>query len=720
MKNGPWFWVHAAFCYGLHAFALALLVSSLSKARALYYRPTMLIIGGILCSLLGDILFSFRINPLEGFDSASSTMVVIGPLAAWVMFGHRMFDLVPIAHNHVAEKISAGIIVLNCENRIVDLNQAAARTIGPGAASAIGRPADQVLAWSDLLGRYGDGDSGREEIAAEEKGTRKYYDLSLSPITSDQGKILGRLILLHDISDLRYSKEALEAASRSKSAFLANTSHEIRTPLNAIMGFTDLVLGTELNAEQRAHLDIVKSSSETLLVILNDIVDAAKIEAGKITLEEVDFNIRCLVDGIMQSLSLQAEAKRLTLVHSVAPAVPLFLRGDPVRLKQVLLNLMDNALKFTEKGKISLSVDAAAAEPSRQEAGKVALLCCVRDTGIGIPPGKQSCIFQSFTQADSTITRKYGGAGLGLSISRELVRLMGGELTVESEEGRGSSFCFTAVLKSGREVPATVTPGETREAGKSSSILLAEDVAVSSKLIVHLLEERGLRVTAVGNGREAVEALEREKFDLVLMDDRMPGLDGCEATRIIRDRASSVLRHDVPVIALSANVLGSDRKRFREAGMNDCLPKPVRADDLAALVDRYVPGGSRDSSSIAAPGPETAGVQSSLLAAMRAEIMERYAGDEQLVDELLLLFGQEIQGIARSLGEAYAAGDRAGLELQAHSCKSAAGSVGFRTLADLAAAVEQAARTNDLPGAGTRLKLLEQEVRRFLNEAPAP
>ncbi len=715
-RNGPWFWVHAAFYYGMHTLAMALLIRSLSKDRPLYYRPTMLVISGILFSLLGDIFFSFGIETLAAFHSASSTMVVIGPLAAWTMFGHRMFDLVPIAHNLVAERIDAGIIVLNGENRIVDLNQAARRVPGLTTA-AVGRPAEEVLPWSSLLRRYRDGDSGHEEIAAEENGVPTYYDLSISPITSDQGKVLGRLLLLHDISDLHHSNESLEAANRAKSEFLANTSHEVRTPLNAIIGFTDLVLGTDLTAEQRANLDIVRSSSETLLVILNDIMDAAKIEAGKMMLEEVDFDIRGLTEGVVQSLSLMAGGKHLSLTCSVEADVPRFLKGDPVRLRQVLLNLMNNAVKFTEQGSVSLSVAlgrrAPLERPGRGEGDRVTLLCCIRDTGIGIAPEKQAAIFQSFTQADSTITRKYGGTGLGLSISRELARMMGGELTVQSEEGKGSTFCFTALLRQGRETAGEAAAGDcgTMPPCQGVRILVAEDVDVNSRLLVHLLEALGHRVTAARNGREAIELLEREEFDLVLMDDRMPLMDGCEASLIIRDPSSRVLRHDTPVIALSASVLSSDRDRFREAGMNDRLAKPIRADELAAMVARYA-----SKARVRCSGEDVAGdaERQDLLTNMKAEILDRYAGDETLVDELLDLFRQELPGMLKNMVEAQAAGDRAGLELSAHSCKSAAGAVGFRSLADHAAALERAAIENDGEAAAGCLRMLQGQADRFL------
>ncbi len=731
-RNGHWFWFHAVFCYGLHATALVLLIRSLSSARPLFYRPTVLIISGIFSSLLADILFSFGINPLEAFDSASSTMVVIGPLVAWVMFGHRMLDLVPIAHNLVAEKISDAIFVLNSENRIVDLNQAAQRMLGLESSAALGYPADRVLTWGNLFERYGDEESGRHEIITEEDGTQKYYDVSISPIVSDQKKVLGRLILLHDITELRRSQEATEEANRAKSAFLANTSHEIRTPMHAIMGFTDLLLDTGPTPEQKAYLEIVKASSETLLYILNDIMDASKIEAGKMELEEIDFDVRGLIESSLRPLSLQAGTRNLRLECTVDPGMPGLVRGDPVRLKQVLVNLLNNAVKFTDQGEVTLTVEMAPPEGRRREGegtSDLFIFFAVRDTGIGIAEEKQKKIFQSFTQADNTITRRYGGTGLGLSISSELVKMMGGELKVQSSPGKGSSFSFTARFRRSSETEAAPVPGTAPVSMQPSSmnILLVEDTAVSRTLTVRLLEKRGHRVTTARDGVEALARLEREFFDLVLMDDRMPVMDGCEAARTIRDAGSRVLRHDVPIIALTAHATAEDRNRCLAAGMNTCLSKPLASDQLMAAVERYALTGSgplsaRQPSAQPCEGPllKTAVSSLNLRPKMRREILDWYAGDEKLVDEVLELFKEEIPSIVNKVRDALAAGDVALLELHAHSCKSAAGSVGFASFASLASLVEQAAKNGDLVAAGLQVQRLEQELRQFLQDNGHP
>jgi PAS domain S-box-containing protein len=527
---------------------------------------------------------------------------------------HRVLD-------SILKSMADGVVVADETGKFIHFNAVAERILGLGAVDA------GVDEWSERYGvfqpdgvtRYPASElplaramRGEETTDSELfiRNVRKpdgiWISVNARPLVDHRGAIRGGLTVFRDITerkkaegDLRRAKAAAESANTAKSEFLANMSHEIRTPMNAIIGMAELLADTELAPDQRDYLDMVRKSADALLGLINDILDFSKIEAGKLDLEEIDFALRDALADTLTTLSLRAYQKGLELAYHVASEVPDDLAGDPNRLRQIVMNLVGNAIKFTEAGEVVVEVDRVPAGSNNE----ISLHFAVRDTGIGIPLEKQAAVFDAFTQADSSTTRKYGGTGLGLAISTRLVRLMGGRIWVESEIGRGSTFHFTARFRPGRMItPSRAAEDVVRLADRR--VLVVDDNETNRRIFEETLTQWGMRVELAEGAAAALAVLDRvgaDPFTFILLDAHMPETDGFELAQRIRSRADSA---GLKILMLTSGGQPGDAARCQELGFAAYLTKPVKQADLWRALVRAIDSSSAAARPGAAPRPK--------------------------------------------------------------------------------------------------------------------
>lgn len=577
--------------------------------------------------------------------------------------------------------------------------------------------------YQDLWATITAGNEWRGEFCNKKKNGEIHWEhASISPLRDERGDITHFVAVKEDVTERRriaeelvLAKEAADAANRLKSEFLANMSHEIRTPLNAIIGFSELALGTDLSPLSHDYINKISHAGESLLKTINDILDFSKIEAGKLDMEQTLFRLDETLANVMSVVQQKAGEKRLPLLLEVAPELPRLLVGDPHRLGQVIINLLGNAIKFTESGEVKLEITL-----HEQHATRVKLHFAVRDTGVGLSAESLATLFLPFTQADGSTTRKFGGTGLGLSISKRLVEMMEGEIGGESEPGRGSVFSFTAWFGIGQAMLSPQPGRDERHAGDAdtprlitlnerfsadteitydfsgSCVLLVEDNEINRQLAVALLKRVGLTIDIAVDGREALSKITAGagRYDLVLMDIQMPHMDGYEATRRIREESRFAT---LPIIAMTAHAMLEERLKIADAGMDDYISKPINSQHMFKTMSRYLRQSAPETQSVVrdANGSEQLAALSKIQGLDTKAALERLGEDEDLYLQILAMFVNNQADSAAILQKALHDGDRELAERSAHTCRGVAGSIGATDLQHLAMTLESAIKRHE-------------------------
>ena len=536
--------------------------------------------------------------------------------------------------------------------------------------------------------------------------------------------------LQRTMTELVVTRDAAMEAARAKAQFLATMSHEIRTPMNGVLGMTELLLKTDLNHQQIDFVQTLKASGEGLLMIINDILDFSKLEAGEMRLESVEFEVKSIVDNVIKLFAPQGAAKGVELSYIIAPDVPEKLLGDGYRLRQIISNMIGNAIKFTDRGEVVIEVEMYQdLARTNRDKDKISLSFSVRDTGIGIAPESQEKLFQSFSQVDTSMTRKYGGTGLGLAICKQLVQLMGGSLGCSSTLGVGSTFWFTANFKKYESLEATakskvevvesqLTPSRAEEKVKKQKkkVLLVEDTKINQKVVLNQLQILEYQADVVNNGQEALEKLTAiHDYGIVLMDCQMPVLDGYEATRLLRQEERE--ESQTVVVGLTANAMEGDREKCLAAGMDDYLSKPVSLEQLSAILEKWSSSVMDSEAKHGAVPPKAPEI---VIASDEAiidfdRLEEITGGDYSLALELLQEFVEELEVCLTEAKQALGNSEAIALAKKAHKIKGSALNMGVDLMPTIAQELQERAKANNLQGAAELLTKLEQILKQVEN-----
>ncbi|MBP7095883.1 MAG: response regulator [Spirochaetia bacterium] len=694
--RGAWFWFKSAYHYPLVLWAGVRLARGALGAKGAGRRWRIVVLGALAFSMAANVLYQLpALRTAVDFTPLAFAVAMIA--IAIANLGYDPLQRIPYPKNLMFDAVAIPIWVLSADRRVIARNRPASRLFGRAAAAEGERFDGADPAFADAFER---GDS------MVRVGNRSFR-VEVKPLVDRKrrGQPEAWFATATEVTELEKAKTRANEANRAKSAFLASMSHELRTPLNAVVGLVELTLRSCVDRGQRQDLELAVEASKRLLALINDVLDLSKIESGRMTLESVDFDPVWQTERIVRSMRPLAERKGLALGFSASDEVPRAALGDPLRYSQVVLNLVGNAIKFTDGGGVSVTIENAAVA---DDGFPVALAVSVADTGIGIAPERMAAVFDDFSQGGADTARKYGGTGLGLGIARRLARMMGGDVTVGSRPGEGSTFRFECRLPVGdpdriaREDEGAAEEGSPLLPLTPLSVLLVEDDDLNALVAARVLGQLGHRVDRAANGAEALARLREGGYALAFLDIELPDLDGVEIARRVRSGEAGYPH--LPLVAMTAHLASELGNRLNDAGFDDFISKPLSLAALEGTLARFA--GAAEAATQAAADFERRQAAGEGKKLDLREALARIGGDAALLSELALIFREEAAQKREEIAAALAAGDAESLRKLAHATRSGARTLGALAVDGAAARLEEAAAI----GRGTALARLAGEL----------